>query len=489
MVSNLFQTNKSQLIIYTPIILVFLNLILKVSYISSNSLGGDEPFSVYHAQLPVTSIIELLSAGNNPPLYEVLLHFWIKLFGISELSVRFPSLLLSALTVVFVYKIGKQFFTYPIALTASLVFTFSNLHLSLAHEARVYCLFAFLSTLSMYSFLVLCNKKQTALYSYLILLLVNTLLIYAHYFGFFILIIQSISMLFLSELRKKLMPNYLLYLLGLAIVYLPNVKILMVQFYQSSSNGTWVLPPMGLESVYNMLWQFCNKPFTTLFVIVILLLSFAQFLKRHDFKRVSTNAQIILIWFLFPFLFMFIISYWIPMFLDRYLIFVSVGFYLLVALSAAYLIQTTQFKLIIPSILVLLFLVTFNPNIDNKRHTKETIEKVVSLKDNRTKVVICPYEFMPNFAYYYDPTIFKETDDRKPYHLLAEKLIAQQIYAVYSITDVHIHDSDRVIFLDAASNFSYPENHILKTLEQTHTLVNTYPFYEIFKVYEFERKN
>lgn len=108
--------------------------------------------------------------------------------------------------------------------------------------------------------------------------------------------------------------------------------------------------------------------------------------------------------------------------------------------------------------------------MDNKRHTKETIEKVISLKDKKTKVLICPYDFVPNFAYYYNPTIFKETDKRKPYQLMAERLSVEDIYAVYSINDVQIHDSDRVIFLDAASAFSYPENNILKTLEKSHTI-------------------
>ena len=466
---------------------MIINFILKFIFIKTNSIAGDEPFTIYHAQMDVPAILHHLKFYNNPPLYEIFLHFWMKFFGISELSVRFPSLIFSVFTVYFIYRICKEFFNYRIALIASLLFAFSTYHIFFSHEARVYPMFAMLTSMSMFYFLKICNK-QDRFKNYHFLFLVNAFMIYSHYFSFFIIFLQAFSIICFNEIRKQQLKKYSLFILFLIIVYIPHLSIIISRFIDSAGNGTWLSKPEGIESIYNMLWKFSNMPVTTVFSIIILFVASVKFIVKKDFKNKSIISKIIFLWFLFPFFFMFFISYWIPMFLDRYLIFVSLAYYLVLAICSSYIIEIKKFNFIIPSALVLMFIFTTNPNGDNDRHVKETIAKIKELKNENTYVLVCPQSFVPNFVYYYDQKIFQDVDNQNEYKKLFDKLKNQNVYFINNINEVSLNEANSVIYLDAAANFLFPNNNIFSTLNAKYNLNHTYKFYEIFIVYEFQNK-
>jgi uncharacterized membrane protein len=110
----------------TAISLLLLNILLKVIFISSESIAWDEPFSIYHAQMSVKNIIHQLYLGNNPPFFELILHFWIKMFGISPFSVRFLPMIFSSLTAVMIFLLGNKMFHFKVGLFTALLFTFSK---------------------------------------------------------------------------------------------------------------------------------------------------------------------------------------------------------------------------------------------------------------------------------------------------------------------------------------------------------------------------
>src|SRR6202008_822290 len=127
-------------------------------------------------------------------------------------------------------------------------------------------LFVLLSLLSVYYYseVICCNR--ITFFKQILFVVFSTLLIYAHYFGFFVLIIQGVHLLFFH--RKQFLKTSLNYLLVL-VLYLPCIFNMAMRF-GASVKGTWVEPPSGIDSLYNMLWSFSNVPVITVSCIAVL---------------------------------------------------------------------------------------------------------------------------------------------------------------------------------------------------------------------------
>ena len=276
---------KKQLWI-TAISLLLLNILLKIIFISTASIAWDEPFSIYHAQMSVKNIVHQLYLGNNPPFFEIVLHFWIKFFGISPFSVRFLPMIFSSLTAVMIFLLGNKMFHFKVGLLTALLFTFTNFHLFFAHEARVYSLFGLLTVCTIYVFIQFIENRENRKYFWLLILL-NSLLFYTHYFGFFVFAIQGISIILISDLRKRFFWKFVAASFGVLLLFAPNLWILIGRFGHSVSNGTWIEKPNGIESLYNMLWIFSNQPVNTVLCLLILVSALVKWIIKRDFKSIN----------------------------------------------------------------------------------------------------------------------------------------------------------------------------------------------------------
>jgi uncharacterized membrane protein len=509
------KKNEEALIAF---LFVIINFLVKGSFLAFNSLANDEPFSVYHAQMDVVSIIKLLSEGNNPPLFEILLHFWIKIFGISEFSVRFPSLLFSCITVLYIFKLGTKYLNVRIAVYSSFIFIFSNYHILFAHEARAYSLLGMLSCMSMYYFLKLVNQddsnssrsicgiRNIVTKQLLILTIVNALIIYTQYFGFFILLTQFLFVALNKDIFLRCRNQLLIIIFMLILMYSPNIYIFFHRFLESSIHGTWVQKPNGIYSIIDILRLFSNNEFgenvfkvssdnfviqiilkapVTLFSIILIGISIIRIILFRNFKHLLLSYKLVLLWFFFPFIFMFIISYFIPMFLGRYLMPAAIAYCFLLGLCADFLLQQSKFRYVIPVIVCLLFLATVKPNLMNKRNVREAIEKIKDIRNSNTLVLICPSHFVCNFSYYYNKNYFKNLEGFNNNLNLYKDLKSDNIYGINNIAEIDYKNWDHIVFLDAAADFSFPNNNINKELLKNFVLKKHYYFYEIFNIYEY----
>src|SRR3954470_8229734 len=106
----------------------------------------DEGLSVGISDRPLGAIPHALREDGSPPLYYVLLHFWLALGGRSEAGVRALSLLFALLAIPAAWWAGRAIFrTARAAWIAALLMAFNPFLSQYAQEARMYSLVALLA--------------------------------------------------------------------------------------------------------------------------------------------------------------------------------------------------------------------------------------------------------------------------------------------------------------------------------------------------------
>ncbi len=92
------------------IIITLLAGFLRILLLGSKGMWLDETFSVWLASQNVADMLQwIVRIDQHPPLYYLLLHYWIGTSGeAAAFDVRFLSVLLGVGTVPVIYLIGKR---------------------------------------------------------------------------------------------------------------------------------------------------------------------------------------------------------------------------------------------------------------------------------------------------------------------------------------------------------------------------------------------
>jgi 4-amino-4-deoxy-L-arabinose transferase-like glycosyltransferase len=374
--------------------LLLLNFVLKFSWLGVNELAGDEPFTVYWSQRPLGELFAMLRTENNPPLYFLLVKAWSHLVPFSAAWLRVPSAVFSALAVWPLFRLGERSGGRLVGVIAALLFTFSNYHYGFAHEVRAYALFTLLATTGMWLLVRAVDKPDNGRNTMLGLAALNVVLVYTHFFGWLAIGVQLLCVFEVPELRALRRRS----LLGLVIpvaCYLPYAAIFFERAGTSVTQGTWVeVPP--LEELYNMVWRWSNAPvLAVLFLAMIIIGSWRS--TAHKLGR-----RLAVLWTFVPLMSMFVVSQWVPMFLDRYLVYAAPGFCLLVALTLKVVVQDQRVSLGLSALAVLGMCVTFTPWKETARHPSHVVEQVEALCEGECSINVIPRWYWLNYQAGYD---------------------------------------------------------------------------------------
>jgi mannosyltransferase len=109
----------------------------------------DEGLSVGISDRPLGDISSVLRQDGSPPLYYVLLHFWLDLAGRSESSVHMLSVIFGLLCIPVAYWAGGLIFGRRTAWVAAVLAAFNPYLTQFAQEGRMYSLLALLGLVSL----------------------------------------------------------------------------------------------------------------------------------------------------------------------------------------------------------------------------------------------------------------------------------------------------------------------------------------------------
>jgi hypothetical protein len=148
-----------------PWLVIIITLIgggLRVFLLGNKSMWLDETFSVWIANHSVTDILQwIIKIDQHPPLYYLLLHYWISLNGDTPYDVRMLSALFGAGTIPIIYLIGKRISGALMGLAAAVFMALSLFNIYYAQETRMYTLLTFNASVAIYALVRLLTDSRS----------------------------------------------------------------------------------------------------------------------------------------------------------------------------------------------------------------------------------------------------------------------------------------------------------------------------------------
>jgi hypothetical protein len=209
-------------------------------YVRTRVLGAgfwiDEGLSVGIAHHHLTAIPHLLRQDGSPPLYYLLLHFWIGWFGDGERATHALSVLFALACIPLAYWVARSVFGGLAGLVCAGLVAVDPYLTYYAQETRMYSLVAMLSFVAVGAYVhgVLYAKRR-----YLPLLGVALVLIlYTHNWGLFLVVGYAVATLVFARDRWR---EALIGGAVMLVLYLPWLPTLL---YQSKHTAApWAMVP------------------------------------------------------------------------------------------------------------------------------------------------------------------------------------------------------------------------------------------------------
>ena len=237
----------------------------------------------------------------NLPLYQIFLHFWIKIFGNSDFCLRLFSALLGILTCITAFFISDN---KKNNLLCMLLFGVNSFLIYYSQDVKIFSLVTFLTTLNLVSLIKIYERDK----GYILWFFSSAMLVLTYTTAFLYIFIEIVIFFFYRLSKKFLITSALL-----SITFIPIIYTIFKNIELYSSNSNWFYSDKStfllvfqnffspkltcLDSIsgnyISYLINNSNLIFSIILIIIPVLISFFFILK--SLKNDKTNQIIFII--------------------------------------------------------------------------------------------------------------------------------------------------------------------------------------------------
>ncbi|MCA9959692.1 MAG: glycosyltransferase family 39 protein [Anaerolineales bacterium] len=301
--------------------LLWLALLLRVYHLDTQSIWFDEAARLLMARGSLSEVWTNAGGDTLPPFYHLLLYGWQQL-GWQDFWVRLPSVWCGILLVAVVFRLAASLFDKRTGYFAALFAAFFPYLIYHSQQANLYSMLALLAGLQILFFYKAINHNRLGAWiGYGIFALLGW---YTHYFAAFVTLALHIYWLWVE--RRYLFRLFVVD--GIVVLlFLPQAARFLLGM-QAVSDGFWLTKPMiliPLMTLYRYTLSYSLPggviPFAMFVTIGWLFLGMLVLIYAIRQKRQYYAPVLLLLLLIFvPIGVVWIISQWVPLYLDRSLL-------------------------------------------------------------------------------------------------------------------------------------------------------------------------
>jgi mannosyltransferase len=319
---------------------LILGAVVRLVNIGARSLWFDEAISALAVRYDLATIVSQRLEPMAPPLYLLLLGFWMRvwaLLGLSanETALRGMSALFSTAAMIPVFAIGRRMFDRRTGLLAAALMMILPFQIAFAQEARSYSLIILCGALLLWAFVRALDHDQVR--DWIVFGVIGMIALYVNYLLALLIVVFHLYVLLLPTRRHWLIRLALIDVV-LALSLLPLVPAMLQQGRQVSAlykvNQPTVLLPLVTATF--LLFGNVTDPLAliglALFVTLALLGLVALPVVRRAVRRQIDGRLLLLLAIAMPPVIMLVLSWLIQSpYYDRWLAFVTPALVLFIA--------------------------------------------------------------------------------------------------------------------------------------------------------------